>query len=120
MPGRPNGALNCLGSGAGGQLMTGFRSFLADPAAVLLVVCAAAGLAAPASGGGGGAMTLLTQQRSLNTFVIVPPCAPATTASDADAASSFLPFASKVHAEKICDLAQGIGSGDQVSTITTT
>jgi hypothetical protein len=101
--------------------MTGTRSFPSEPAAVMIVVCACASLAAPASGGGGGAaMTLLTQQRAINSFVIVPPCAPGTTDSDTATAVDFLPFGSKAHAEKICDLAQGIGSGDQVSTITTT
>jgi hypothetical protein len=91
------------------------------PAALAVGSCIVIGLSGPISAVAGGAtLTPLTQQRTLSSFVIVPPCGPPSSVSDDNAASDFLPFDSLVHAEHICDFAQGIASADQQSSISDT
>jgi hypothetical protein len=62
-------------------------------------------------------ITPMTQQRSVHSMVMVPPCAPPGIISNSDAAIDFGPFKGNVQASRICEFAQGISTGAQVSRI---
>lgn len=91
---------------------------LHEPDRVVVFVAALGASAAGFDLRGWGATVLpTTQQRSVTSFVIVPPCSPPSTVSDNDSAIGFGPYRGDVQASRICDFAHAIADAQQQSQI---